>query len=529
MNRILVIILVFTFFSTHAQYKPEWVFGKLDSTCKGSAMNDVASNDEKLLWSKLTSIKSPQSGVEYGDYRFEEYDTLGNMLQSTMVMGKMAVIQTESDDLGNWYVLANVFDTLTFSDGSQFIPPIASNPCCIFRLNAGSLSLGWVRAVGNSNNHFSNCFTIKANALYLPVDTIKGTSLYMLDLATGVSSLKLIQRGQNFTSTIQVDDIGNIYMAGMCNNDTMNFNGYQLFPSSPFPNNRQYIVKYKSDGSYNWSYFCNDGVYSKRKLSLLPDNTLYYSGQVTSSFYLGNFFIHNYNEASAFFVSRIDTSGNFLWAKQAFDSIIGTSYIAFTKHAVTTKEGNLAILVESRGYHYWGYGVTTTSKYYQRYSAVVIYDKNGNALTAKQIKARMVTPVSIISSNNSIWITCVVRDSTQVLFDTIVVATPPYTNNGFYPVVAKLRLPSSTTTIEPIVTQHEFSLTPNPATTKMSINTSRHISKVTVKLIDNIGRVVGNYDISQRQEIDLSSFSKGLYFAHITDGNYQEVIKFVIE
>lgn len=307
----------------------------------------------------------------------------------------------------------------------------------------------------------------------------------------------------------------------------MNFNGHQI-PTPPGFSYPQYIVKYKANGSYDWSYFSNDITCTFRQLVLANDNTLYYTGALLDSLQLGNFSLHQPAQISSFFISRLDSTGHFLWAKQSADSAFSTANLAGGNHTVVTKNGALVLLVQSRGYNDWGNGIITNSAFTDYYTTVVVYDKNGNTLSAKQAKADYTVPQHIVSSNNNIWVTGNVFDSTQMLFDAITTPIPalPF---AYYPFVGRLRIPSSPTAIAPIEKQHEFSVFPNPASHNITISTSRNTHKINLRLIDNVGKIVGNYEVENRQRIAINNFAKGLYFAIITDGSYQEVIKLIIE
>lgn len=526
-----LIALAFSFITTQAQTNPTWVWGKLNANAPSNINPEftkqaVASSGDKVLWSVILNQKAILN-EQLGDYRFAEYDTSGATLNTTTVTGKLSVVKTQSDQSGNWYILAKYEDTLTFLNGTQFAKPLGGSDFCLFKLNASSLSLGWIKTVGADFFTSTSSFTIANNKLFLAVDSADANSIYELNLATGASSLKLAQQGGSYITSIQVDAVGNIYMSGSCAFNAMNFNGHQIPTPSSF-SYPQYIVKYKANGSYDWSYFSNDVTCTNRRLSLTDDNTLYYSGAVLDSFHLGTLIIHPPKQFSAFFISRLDSLGNFLWAKQSADSAFCTANTAGGNHAAITKNGNLALLIQSSGYNDWGNGFSTYSTFNEFYSTVVIYDKNGNTLSAKQVKADYVVPQHIAASNNNIWITGNATDSSKVVFDAIT-ANVPTTGFAYYPIVGRLRLHSATTAVASIIKEHEFNLIPNPATTKISISTSRHTNLINVKLIDNVGRMIGNYEVAQKQEIDLISFSKGLYFAHITDGTYQEVIKFVVE
>src|SRR6185312_14952423 len=118
--------------------------------------------------------------------------TAAKQLHGTMVYGKLYFIDAQTDANGNWYLLGRYFDTMQFASGHIYTRNAwsGSEPdYFIARLNAGTLDLAWLQHIGADYINTASTFTIKNNALYLPIDSGGiATFICKLDLSTGSRS-----------------------------------------------------------------------------------------------------------------------------------------------------------------------------------------------------------------------------------------------------------------------------------------------------------------------------------------------------
>ncbi len=69
---------------------------------------------------------------------------------------------------------------------------------------------------------------------------------------------------------------------------------------------------------------------------------------------------------------------------------------------------------------------------------------------------------------------------------------------------------------------------PNPATKQLNVNITSSTETVNVKIFNSIGQIIDDFDVkSKNTQIDLSSFSKGLYFIGIDNGVENLLKKFI--
>ncbi|MAB39839.1 MAG: hypothetical protein CL528_06155 [Aequorivita sp.] len=70
-----------------------------------------------------------------------------------------------------------------------------------------------------------------------------------------------------------------------------------------------------------------------------------------------------------------------------------------------------------------------------------------------------------------------------------------------------------------------FSIYPNPTNGVLSINSSSTVSEITI--YNNIGQLL--FTFKEKNQIDISTLSKGIYFVKIKDENGQTETKKVIK
>lgn len=71
-------------------------------------------------------------------------------------------------------------------------------------------------------------------------------------------------------------------------------------------------------------------------------------------------------------------------------------------------------------------------------------------------------------------------------------------------------------------------LYPNPAGDHLNISVNRNNAKLAVKIYNLLGGIMNNFIMdNNQQQINLSGYSKGLYFIHINDGNESVLQKFI--
>jgi len=512
-----------------AQNTANWTWGHVNTAAPITinpivVKQAVGASANKVLWGNIINKKF-LSDQQYGDYRFSEFDTTGNLLQSAVATGKLAVLSQQADVSGNWYVLAKYEDSVQFAGGLLLQKAPGGSDYCMFRLHAGTLSCDWIRSIGTDFQTTTGCFTVANNQIYIPIDSNNITRISNINLSSGMETPLWTQSGQNMVTSIQVDSKGNIYLVGSCAFDGMNFNGHQVTLSALFQY-PQYIVRYKANGAYDWSRFMQDGTCFVREFSLADDNTIYYTGPLNDTLTLGSLHLAQPPAFGSFLVAKMDSAGNFSWARQLSDTASGEVQFSGARQAGVGPNGSIIIYTNTRGYVHWGNGISSVTTPTWKYSgSVVAYGSNGDALWAKDIKAAYVTPQQMAISGGNIWVTGNTFDSTQMTLGTINVTLPsgPF---AYYPYVARLRASGVISEVADVTGNSVLEIMPNPANTYFSVRGQDHILSMTI--FDNIGKRILQKELLPGERIDVASLPAGIYFVEIAGRNERMVKKLLV-
>jgi hypothetical protein len=534
MNRLVYIfIFCLSCFTTSAQHAGSWVWATADTagvqnTNPGAFHSVTAVNGNKVFWGYPLGKKFLYGSDAMTDYQLAEYDTAAKQLHGIMVYGKLYFLDAQTDANGNWYLLGRYFDTMQFSGPHLFTRDAwaGSGPdYFIVRLNAGTLDFAWLQHIGADDLNTASTFTIKNNTLYMPIDSGGvATNIYKYDLSTGNPTLLWTQTGQSYTSSIQVDNSGNVYLAGSCAFTELDFNGHKITGPSSYP---VYMVKYSATGTYLWSHFMSDVTCAARKLTLATDNILYYSGTLHDTMSLGGYTLHHPAWVYDFLVSRLDSNGNVYWVRQLKDTLSGDAEVDYQYHAAACADNSLSVFASVRRFLDWGNGVTTNNNGYG--SAIINFSTAGVAQWAATIDADYTSTEHIISSGSDLYVVGYGTDSTAIQFGSI--PLPAYGRYMCTPYMARLHDITPTSVPATTASNVSYSVSPNPAKETLYLSASNQ-NAITVRMIDISGRTVfeNHYNKTLSHEaINVSNLVRGLYFIEFSDGQTKNIQRVILE
>ncbi len=212
-----------------------------------------------------------------------------------------------------------------------------------FILNAQSPAFQWAKQMGGTSSEVArsvasdssgNIYTI--GDFYGTVDFDPGTGTYNLT-STGYSDIfisKLDNLGNfiwakqfagslsGYGYSISIDDFGNVYSSGTFNG-SVDFDpgiGTCILTGGGLVD--LFISKLDSSGNFVWAKKMEGGVYYCQASSIVNDKNgnIYYSGAFQNSVDfdpgLGSFYLNSVSGSVDIIVSKLDSSGNFIWAKQ---------------------------------------------------------------------------------------------------------------------------------------------------------------------------------------------------------------------
>jgi len=515
---------------------PKWIWAKTDTAARGNGTpaHAIAATHSRLLWGEMQKNRVSYGLDMVGDHKFIEYDSAGNYINSTSITGKLELIDAHADSAGNWYILAQYSDTVNFPGGIQY----TRNPYVyptgpgffMFRLNSGSLSLAWTKHIGISSDFVASVFTITNNSMYLVIDSFNVFNFCSVDLTTGNSTILWQQGGISNIQSIAADELGNIYVAGSCAQNTINFNGHTETVPSSFYNN--YIMRYKASGTFDWAQWMKDiSSCNVRTVSLVSNNFIYYSGALKDSMMLGGFSLHKPTTNNCFMAARLDSFGNVYWVRKQGDTITTTGVtIETVYHAAITDDSSLYLFAGVRGAINLGNNVFTTVAPTKTIAAIICIGPDSNAKWVKYVDALSTTPAHIIASGKYLYVTGNGYDTGSFRFDTISRSVVYGANTPF---LAKLDTKADTTHVDvPLQKIVAVTIMPNPANTIVYINGLQNAGCTVITLRDVYGKVVSakTYAAPKEKEVlNVSGYQRGLYFIEIKSATTAVVYKLVLE
>ena len=364
-------------------------------------------------------------GNFYGDIFLKKYDPQGNLLFAKIMYGKSIIEGMQTDPSGNIYLSGNFMDTL-------MIDPVN------YILNTGSgFNLNYFILKLSPNGDFiwkKNISVLYPEISYLEALKIKGNFLYagMLNFNQGfikkfdfagnelMSIPELNVRG---ISSIDVDAQGNLYSGGACGNGNITL-GNQNF-TAPF-NYNIYLVKYNSVGSCQWARFVEDVTFQSIDIACDKSDNIYVAGDLNGSFMFGSIQAQGRQWIYDFFLTKLNSSGTFLWLKEVPESatITGDAGKSDVNSIGVDAQNNVWLTGFLRGSVNWGNNIVTTSSSYKDI-LILKYDPSGNIILGKRAGGTTNNRSDDVSMDNSGNLFISGNFSSSAVFDTISV-----TGNG---------------------------------------------------------------------------------------------------
>ena len=358
-------------------------------------------------------------GNYYGDVSVKKYDTQGNLIFLKVLYGKIIIEGMQTDLPGNIYLSGSFMDTLII-DPVNYILNTGSG----FTLNNYIIKLSptgdfiWKKNINVLYPALTllDAVKIKGSYLYAGILNFSQGFIKKYDLS-GNELISIPEMNVRGISSIDADAQGNIYSGGACGNGSITF-GDQIF-NSPLPYNF-YIVKFNSSGNCQWARFVEDITFQNIDIACDNSDNIYVSGDLNGSFLFGSIQAQGRQWIYDFFLTKLNSSGNFLWLKEvpASATITGDAGKADVNSIVVDAANNVWLTGFLRGTVNWGAGIVTSSGGY-RDLLMLKYDPEGNILLGKRAGGTSINRIDDVSMDYSGNLFLSGNFSIAALFDTI--------------------------------------------------------------------------------------------------------------
>ena len=427
------------------------------------------------------------------------------------------------DTSGNVFITGN-FLSSTLVVGNDTLQSAGLNDLLLVKYDQNG-SVVWAHSNGGNGMDYGNKIQSDNNGyLYLtgnfssPSITFGTTTLFAIGTSKSFT-VKYDYDGntvwaigtdyQSFDQSkcVTVDDVGNVYTAGIYYYSSVIIGTDTLANQG---NSDIYLAKYNSSGSFLWAITAG-GFREDEVTGVVADanGNVYLSGHFLSPFIsFGTTAINN----SAFtgwdlYVAKYNSNGNLIWVYSATDNIFEDVCTGVSLN----NSGNICV----SGWYQDSLTLGSTTLHSAGGTDMFVagFDTSGAALWAKSAGGQdddFTTAIAIHS--DAIYVTGFFS-SASCMFDTISINDP---NTGFDMFLAKLN--NTTSSVSESEINSDINLFPNPSNGHLHL-TSSIKEKGVIKIYSEIGECIYNAMFKDHEEIDISKFSKGIYFCEMTFGS----------
>lgn len=441
----------------------------------------------------------------------------------------------------------NVYTTGSFLVTSDFDPSVSTYTLTSFGAEDVFVSkldvngnFVWAKQLGGTSSDGSSGIALDASANVHVTGNFSGTGDFDPSVSTftlasaGVEDIfvsKLTNAGvfvwakqmggsaSDYGNAVSVDASGNVYSAGSFQN-TADFdpNGPVINLTS-FGSDDIFISKLDISGNYVWAKTMG-GLKSDLAFAMTLDATgnVYTTGNYDSIADFdpsGTTFTLSVDSTVDIFVSKLNSSGNFVWAKS-----MGSKQAESGQSISVDNSGN----VFTTGY-FWDtadFDPSPSTFTYTSNGAADIFisklDVNGNFLWAEQIGRTGYDyglAITTDPTGNNIYTTGFYQDTVD--FDPLL-TTYTLAANGATDIFVHKMIPSTVGTVELGVGSSEFLVYPNPTNGTVNLNASNTDSyrDASVSLYNTLGELLlTTVTKGTKCTIDLTNYPNGMYFIKI--------------
>jgi hypothetical protein len=544
MKKILLILLLFPFV-THAQ---NWVWAKRDNGIGTEGGNAVTTDpygnvyvtgtftSPTITYGTTTLTKLHTTS---GELFIVKYDASGNVvwLKGTTSSDKTIPTSIVTDATGNVYVAGFFFgtklilgtDTLVNADNSGhtediFLVKYSSSGSLIWAKSAGSTGIdrAYSVAIDASGNAYITGQFAAPNLIFGSTTLTNVGGTFNVFVAKYNSSGNVIWAksaggisGTNDGgSSISIDAIGNVYVAGVFQSPTITFGTITLTKTNGFD---LFLVKYDTYGNVIWAKNGGSGNYSAI-WSVATDkkgNSYVAGGFNTPTVTYGTSVLTNVGNQDLYLV-KYDSSGTVLWAKCA---------------GGVNSDQPYSIAVDS-----WD-GIYVTGNFFSptlTFDTLVLTNTNtsGDVFIAKYSSlgnVQWTKAIRGIGFENANSVTTDVIGNVYMTgpFQSPVITLGGITLTNETPASTKMflaKLSSSDLSIDITSGMNEVELHPNPVIDFLNIKCSNNVSSITISNL--MGQTVYMHDYNSKQiDLDLSNFPLGMYVIRINGSVMRKFLK----
>lgn len=432
----------------------------------------------------------------------KKFNPDGELIWEKIVSGEGLATGVYCDNAGGVYLYGELHSDLSFwEELTIYYQGITTNSFLVKVNYSGEIEWGLnLEDLPVESGTISDVSSDQQGMLYVAYFTWLNSYILKIN-ANGEYVSSIIQEDVSLISGVDVDNVGNIYAAGGCAGFNSSFGGVS-YPA-PFIYST-YIVKYNSDDEPEWIKFIEDITCTHIKVQCDNSGGAYMAGQIFAETTLDTIIVHGATWVYDFFLTRLNTEGEFQWAIECPEVLTGDATLGQLQFLRTDADGNALLAGFTRGTIDWGNGIVSVSSGFSRNIIVWNVSPSGSINWLKTAGGEGDDDShSICSGPDGDVYLAGIAGGTSV-FDTITYVTDDFV----YPFLTKIDIPELTN----IIDEPDQNLTivyPNPATDHIFIRAEQAESYV---IFNNRGeKMKEGLFAGNVHKVDIKELDSGIY------------------
>ncbi len=322
----------------------------------------LVSTSDLLFGVRLTSYNFPYGTDIFGDLSLDHYDVSnGELLWSCELSGNIAASAATIEESGLVFITGKFIGeqletcqgiTLT-GGGGQFQ---VHHFLMALNLNDGELLYLRNLSLTHPNaNAISSLAIDPEGRLWYAVEEW-GTAKIVRVNEVGVDQETRILNGPRRIGTLSFDPWGGLYVSGATDEAEFSFAG-QSFEITQTTGYKMFVLRFNPDGTAGFAEFANDVTFQNPTVIASDDGHAYLAENISLETQWGDLTIQGPEWVSTVFISKLDSTGHFLWSVQGRSLPGGISGdVERSKGPCITidDQGVLYFIANQRGLIDWG-------------------------------------------------------------------------------------------------------------------------------------------------------------------------------
>ncbi len=512
MTRILQLLLLFT--CSHVSFAQHIAWIQSDTISYNSnpqyPLHKLAITSGGAVVTKFNTAHQLYGNEILGDYALDNLDSTGLLLWRVMLNGKVRVNALALDGSENIYLGGDYMETLHINGSDSMLNTGTGFDKNYFLMSFSPQGqLRWKKNLSLTNNNIYNITTMTKDAngmVWYVMQRLNSFEHQITQLDSNGNELIMYTTSDTrLCSSISFDANNNLFLAGSTESGTITINGLtETVPESYM----MFVSRINNAGQTSWIRLAIDITFQTPQVVALPNGEAILGCNNYDSTTWGSINFPNNFFGTSFFLTRVDSSANFLWGYGL--PLIDTGYfdVGEERFFDVDADENIYVTGTMQGTIHFTPTFVVNSGLPATYNLGILkFDGNGQVLSLKLGGG--------MSSNypKDIWMSgidmgyVVATVSGEAIYDSLTTGVA-----GLLSVLVIRFDDGSGTTGINLINGKELSVYPNPFTDRLILQGID--VKVKVELLNVLGYIVSE-QYTANGEIKLPSLAKGIYFLRV--------------